>query len=320
VLLNRTVDDIASGQLQSLGTALLTIYLTLSALLLSFRVGLVALFPNLLPIAIYYGTLGLSGVPLGLSTSLIGSIALGIAVDDTVHYFARFNVAARRRGHEERATAETLRAVLRPVTFTTVGLCLGFLVLTLSDLRSQVQFGLLAAFTLAVAWALELTLSPALCSGVRLVTLWDLLALDLGRSPERSIPLFDGLRPRQARIFALMSKIVELPAGKRLFSEGEKGNEMFVVVDGELVASVERDGRRIEYGRMRRGDVVGEIALFSEGRTADVDVVTDARLLRFGQADLERLGRRYPRIAARVYRNLNRVLAQRVVTTARALR
>ena len=71
---------------------------------------------------------------------------------------------------------------------------------------------------------------------------------------------------------------------------------------------------------MRRGDVVGEVALFSEGRTADVDVARDARLLRFGDADLARLGRRYPRIAAQVNRNLNRVLASRVVRTAQALR
>jgi CRP-like cAMP-binding protein len=71
---------------------------------------------------------------------------------------------------------------------------------------------------------------------------------------------------------------------------------------------------------MRRGEVVGEVALFSHKRSADVDVLEDARLLRFGHADLERLGRRYPRIASHVYRNLSDVLAQRVVSTQRALR
>jgi predicted RND superfamily exporter protein len=145
VLLSRTVDEIARGQLESIGLALLTIYLTLSALLLSFRIGLVALLPNLLPIAIYYGVLGIFDVPLGLATSLIGSIALGIAVDDTVHYFTRFSLDARRLGDEGEATAATLRSVIRPVTFITAGLCLGFLVLTFSELRTQVQFGALAA-------------------------------------------------------------------------------------------------------------------------------------------------------------------------------
>lgn len=320
VLLNRSVDHVARGQLESLGTALFTIYLTLAALLTSFRIGLVALLPNALPIAIYYGALGWLGIPLTLTTSLIGSIALGIAVDDTVHYFARFNLEARRLGDERQATISTLRAVIRPVTFTTVGLCLGFLVLTTSELRSQAQFGVLAAFTLAVAWAVDVTLSPALCSSLRMVTLWDLLALDLGREPQREVPLFAGLSGRQARIFALMSQLVRAPAGQRLFAEGDPGRHLYVVIDGELAASTTRGDERIEFGRLGRGDVVGEVALFAGGRSADVDVVRDARLLRFDESDLERLVRRYPRIAARVHRNLNRVLAERVQSTSRALR
>ena len=260
---SRTVDEIARGQLESIATAFLTIYLTLSALLMSFRVGLIALLPNLLPVAIYYGVLGFLGVPLGLATSLIGSIALGIAVDDTVHYFTRFSQDARRLGSEREATVETLRSLIRPVTFTTVGLCLGFLALTLSELRSQVQFGVLAAFTLAVAWVLDLTLSPALCSSVRLVTLWDLLGLDLGENPEREVPLFEGLTGRQARIFALMSDLEEKPAGTRLCAENEPGNDMFVVIEGEVAASLAREGGRVELARMRRGETVGEIAMYS---------------------------------------------------------
>jgi len=86
------------------------------------------------------------------------------------------------------------------------------------------------------------------------------------------------------------------------------------------VASTSGGGGRVEFSRMQRGDVAGEVALFSAARTADVDVASDARLLRFGDADLERLGRRWPRIAARVTRNLNRILAGRVVSTAKALR
>lgn len=320
VLLANTMDAIVRSDLQSIGVAIATIYVTLSLLLTSFRVGLFALLPNLLPIMLYYGTLGLTGTPLDLSTSLIGAITLGIAVDDTVHYFARFALEARRAGREALATARTLRMVIRPVTFTTLGLCLGFLSLTQSELRTQVQFGVLSAFTLAVAWLLELTLSPAMCSRIRLVTLWDTLRLDLGPEPQREIPLFAGLSARQARIFALLARIVEAPAGQRLFTEGEKGAEMFVVLSGKLDTSTERHGQRVALMPARRGDVIGEVALFHGARTADVDVVEPARLLRFGNEDLARLGRRYPRIAARVYRNLNHVLAGRIVSTSAALR
>ncbi|MSR16117.1 MAG: cyclic nucleotide-binding domain-containing protein [Gammaproteobacteria bacterium] len=314
------MDDITRGMLSSSVTAFGTIYLTLALLLTSFRVGLYALLPNLVPVAIYYGALGLTGTPLNLSTSLIRAITLGIAVDDTVHYFSRFALEARRLGDERRATLSTLRSVIRPVTFTTLGLCLGFLALTASELRSQVEFGILSAFTMAVALLLELTLSPTICASIRLVTLWDLLTLDLGHEPQRTIPLFEGLTKRQARIFALMSTSIQLPAGQRLIAEGDKGGEMYIVIDDELVASIDRKGKRVEFTRMKRGDLVGEIALFNEVRSADVDVIQDARVLRFGDADLLRMHLRYPQIAASVYANLNRILAKRVKNTLETLR
>jgi len=61
-----------------------------------------------------------------------------------------------------------------------------------------------------------------------------------------------------------------------------------------------------------RGDVVGEVALFHGKRTADVDAVTDVRLLRLTGDNLDRLRRRYPRIGSRVLWNLSQVLAARM--------
>ncbi len=115
-----------------------------------------------------------------------------------------------------------------------------------------------------------------------------------------------------------LARIVEVPEGQRLFTEGEKGGEMFVVLSGELASSTHRHGERVALMPAKRGDVIGEVALFHGTRTADV--VEPARLLRFGNEDLERLGRHYPRIATHVYRNLKQVLAGRIVSTSAALR
>jgi predicted RND superfamily exporter protein len=314
-LLLRVADDVSRGQLVSISAAFVLIYLVLAAMFTSFRVALLALFPNALPIAVYFGTLGLTGITLNPSTSLVGSLALGIAVDDTIHYFARFNAEAKRAADERRGVQAALRALIRPVTFTTVGLVLGFGVLTFSEMGSMVQFGLLSAFTIAVAWVVDVTLSPALCSGVRIVTLWDVLRLDLGEAPHQEIPLFQDLTLRQTRIFALMADIRRLKEGERLVTEGEAGNDMFVIVDGQLRAWVEREGSEVELSIMKRGSVVGEVAYFAAKRTANVDANSDALLIRFDSEDLERLRRRYPKIAAAVFRNLNRVQAERLVRT-----
>jgi predicted RND superfamily exporter protein len=320
VLVADSVNAVAEGQWNSLILAFGIIYLVLSLLFTSFWIGLIALLPNALPIAVYFGAMGYTGITLNVSTALVGCVALGIAVDDTIHYFARFNADARRLGDEREATRATLRGILHPVTFTTLGLCMGFMVLTTSVMRSQVEFGALAAFTLAVAWLIDVTLSPALCAGLRVVTLWELVTLDLGESPQESIPLFHGLSGRQARIFTLMSDLCDVSEGEQLFSEGETGNDMYVILDGALTASVEREGKRVELAPMQRGDTVGEIGMFTGGRSAEVCASSPARLIRFDPEDLERLGRRYPRIAVKVLRNLNRIQAARITRMTQAVR
>jgi predicted RND superfamily exporter protein len=320
VLLGGTVDAISRGQILSLSAACLAIYAMLALIFSSFRVGFVALFPNILPIAVYFGLLGFSGITLNTTTSLVGCLALGIAVDDTIHYFARFNTDAKRAANERAATRSALRAVIRPVSYTTLALCSGFLMLLLSEFRRTGEFGALAAFTLGAAWLIDITLTPALCSGLRIVTLWDVLTLDLGREPHKSIPLLAGLSHRQARIVALMSKISEFRRGTRLFRKGEEGTEMYTIIDGTLVGSDVRDGHRLEVAKMSRGDIVGEVGLFAQRRSLDVEAESDCRLLCLTSEDLERLRRRNPRIAAQVYRNLNEIQAERLARLTERIR
>ena len=122
-----------------------------------------------------------------------------------------------------------------------MAICLGFLVLTSSDLSSQVELGALGAFTLGLAWLIDFTVTPALCAGLRVVTLWDTLSLDLGRSPQESIPMFHGLSKAQARIVALMASVRDVKAGRMLIKSGEQGRELYVVIDGSLRVSIEGD-------------------------------------------------------------------------------
>jgi predicted RND superfamily exporter protein len=176
VLLTRSADRIALGQARSLVAACAMIGLILVLYFRSWRVGLAALVPNVLPVAVYFGALGLTGVTLNNATALMGSIVLGIAVDDTIHFIVQFRSLADRLGDRARAARAALTEVGRPVTYTTVVLCLGLLVVATSDLKTQAQFGALGAFTLAVAWLADVTLTPALCS---------LLPLAPGRSQPR---------------------------------------------------------------------------------------------------------------------------------------
>ena len=312
-LIAKTSDEVAYGQATSMGSAFVVIWLMMSALFTSLRIGLVSMIPNVLPVLVYFGALGWTGITLNTTTGIVASMVLGIAVDDTIHLMSCYNEAAREKASEVEGVKAALLHVGRPVAFTSVALCLGFLAIGFSSLRAQAEFGVLASFTLAVGWLMDMTLTPAIASRLRVVTLWDVLSLDLGEAPHQAIPLFHGLSRTQARVVALLTEIVTVPAGQRLLRAGERGDEIYVVIDGELRSFVERDGRRIELNRHARGDVLGEVGLVQGERSANVDCETPARLLRLVPASLARLERRYPRIAARLYRNLGATLAERLV-------
>ncbi|MFC4251162.1 MMPL family transporter [Sinimarinibacterium flocculans] len=323
VLVTESVRIVTADQLQSIALALALIYACLALQFASWRVGLLATLPTLLQTAIYFGALGLGGVTLNATTSLVECLVLGLAIDDTIHYLARFNSAARQRVSESKGAVAALGAVMRPVTLTKAILGLGFIVLITGDLHNQVVFGWLAAGTLFVAWLVDLFVTPAFMSGVRIVTLWDSLRVDLGEDVQRTIPLLSGLKPREARIFALMANLQTVPAGTRLITEGEScgdgtrgdpAGDIYVVVDGRLEIFIERQGRKNVLMVQGRGAVIGEVGYFGQKRLANVDTLTETRLLRFDDADQERICRQYPRIAARVFLNLNRLQAERRAT------
>ena len=117
-----------------------------------------------------------------------------------------------------------------------------------------------------------------------------------------------------------MTSIQRFPRGHSLFRVGEPGDEAFVVIDGTMAASVPTENGDLHLNDMRRGDVVGEVALFYGSRTADVRVTEDVRLLRLTNADLDRLKRRYPRIGAQLYKNLSLILAERLARSTERMR
>ena len=164
--------------------------------------------------------------------------------------------------------------------------------------------------------------NAALRFGLRLIKVYGVsrrLNLLDHSGQQESIELFSGLSKTQCRIVALMASLRHLPAGERLMQAGEEGRELYVIIDGEVEASVERDGGRITLRRQGRGESVGVVGMFGQQRSANVDVVRDARVLRLTQKNMERLASRYPRTAARVFRNLGGNLASLLGDTTRRL-
>ena len=165
-LLSRTMD----AALRSMATSYLwaagIITVMMCVLIGSVRIGLVSMIPNFTPIVLTLGVMGWFGLPLDLFTMLIGSIAIGLAVDDTIHFLHNY----RRYHHDTGDDAEAVRLTLlssgRAMLATTVVLSIGFLVFIFSSLSNLVNFGLLTAFTLIMALLADFFLVPALIAGM----------------------------------------------------------------------------------------------------------------------------------------------------------
>ncbi|MGH7897271.1 MAG: cyclic nucleotide-binding domain-containing protein, partial [Candidatus Binatia bacterium] len=313
VLLTGTASDIVAGQIHSLSVALLIIFIVMSAMFLSVKVGFLAILPNVLPILIFFGVMGWAGIYLNLGTSLIAAIALGIAVDSTIHYMARLNLELKGAADQVSALVETLRVVGGPIIYATVALFLGFLTFAFSSFVPIQQFGVLTGVTMAAALVANLVLLPAVLATTRIITVWDLLAVKLGKDPARTIPLFAGLRPAQARIVVLMGEIKRFAPGEMIVRRGELGNEMYVIIQGavEVFAGSGNEKRRL--ARYGHGEVFGEMGLVRHHqRSADVVAAENVELLAVNERFLERIQFRYPRIASKVFLNLTRIVSDRL--------
>jgi predicted RND superfamily exporter protein len=165
ILLNRSADGIASGQPRTVGVAAVAIFVLIAIALRSLSLGFVAMVPNLLPVLLFFGLLGAGVAPLSLPTSLIGSVALGIAIDDTAHFLFRYRRERAAGRDEVEAMRETGRRVGRPIVITSLMLCVGFGVVALSGFASLREFGLLSALTMLLCVVADLVLLPAVLAG-----------------------------------------------------------------------------------------------------------------------------------------------------------
>jgi predicted RND superfamily exporter protein len=313
ILLNEATDDIIWGQITSLGFALVVIFVVLSLLFLSVKVGFLSLLPNFLAILLLFGVMGLTGITLNLGTSIIASIAIGIAVEDAIRYLARLSDEIQATHDQEKAIFQTISTVGKPIIYASAALGLGFLVFLFSNFVPIQKFGFLTALTVAVAFVNDLVLLPALLGTTRIITLWDLLYLKLGKDPHKTIGLFEGLRPSQAKIVTLMGELKVFPYGQAIVRQGELGNEMFVLIDGKAEVRITVNGHSRVVRELSRGDVFGEMGLIRHHqRTADVIAAENVEVLVVNERFLTRMQRRYPRIGAKIFLNVAKILSDRL--------
>jgi hypothetical protein len=143
-------------------TAGLVIGLMMILLLGSISIGLISLIPNFVPILITLGIMGYFKIPLDLFTILLGGISLGLAVDDTIHFFHHFKRFYRQTNDVEESVRLTMATIGRALAFTTVSIAGGFFLFMAASMTNIANFGFLIGLTLVLAFLADVLIGPAL--------------------------------------------------------------------------------------------------------------------------------------------------------------
>jgi len=315
ILSGEAAQNISKSQIQSIALALSVIFIILSILFMSVKMGFIALYPNIIAIAIFFGTLGWIDIPIGATISVIASIALGIGVDDTIHFLSHFNENVKITRNEKEASLMTLRQTGKPMIYTTLALGLGFIIFYLAQMNSQVMFGLLTAYTLTVCLITDLNFLPSIMAQTRLITAWDYLGLRYSSELIQKIDIFRDMTLRETKLASLMAYTQKLKKGEFLFREKQIGNELYVILKGEIKIYLDKKyhGKEKFLAQFYTGSTLGEMGLFRHTkRSATAEATDDTHLLVINKKVLIRLHKRYPVIATKLFINIARNLSYSV--------
>lgn len=148
--------------LASLVIAFIVIAIIMGMLFRSARMVFISLVPNFLPLVMVAGVMGFLGIPLKPSTALVFGVAFGIAVDDSIHFLARYRLARKLGDSVNQAVSNSFKDTGISMIYTSIILFFGFVIFTASSFGGTQALGLLTSMTLGIAMFSNLVLLPAL--------------------------------------------------------------------------------------------------------------------------------------------------------------
>ena len=158
----RLNDSLIKSQFSSLLIALVLVVLIVGLIFRSFSKGIYATIPIIATILVLFGFMGFTGIPLDIATVLVGSIALGIGIDYSIHFISGFNAHLKENGDAEKAIEKTLLSSGKAIIINVTSVAAGFLVLLFSQLVPLQNFGLLVAISMFGSGLGSLTLLPVI--------------------------------------------------------------------------------------------------------------------------------------------------------------
>lgn len=155
-------ESLVKSQYSSLIIAIIMVLFIVAIIMRSFSKGVFATIPIIATILVLLGFMGITGIPLDIATVLVGSIALGIGIDYSIHVISGFNAHLKDHGDPEKAIEETIMSKGKAVIINVASVAAGFLVLLFAQLLPIRNFGLLIAISMFGSGFGALTLLPVI--------------------------------------------------------------------------------------------------------------------------------------------------------------
>lgn len=313
LMVNHAAESLMVAQVKALIVLLTLIFLIMSAMFTSFKGGFIALIPAIIPITLMFGIMGYFNIPLNPGTAMVAVIAIGIAIDGTIHLLARYNELCRRSSDYIGAVNTAVREEATPLIVSSLALSFGFGVLIFSNFTIVAQFGALAAATMLFSIFANLLITPIIMARIRLVGLYQILAMSVDKEVLDSSVLFQNMTDYQRRKAILISEIHEFKKGDLLVEQDTIGRDMYLILSGEVEVIRKDEGDLRSLAMLKPGQVFGEIGYIRETeRTADVVATEDVSALRFDYERMQKDLKFFPNIIAKLNFNISYILGKRL--------
>ena len=313
LMVNHAAESLMVAQVKALVVLLTLIFLIMSAMFTSFKGGFIALIPAIIPITLMFGIMGYFNIPLNPGTAMVAVIAIGIAIDGTIHLLARYNELCRRSSDYAGAVNTAVREEATPLIVSSLALAFGFGVLIFSNFTIVAQFGALAAATMLFSIFANLLITPIIMARIRLVGLYQILAMSVDKEVLNSSVLFQNMTDYQRRKAILISEIHEFNKGDLLVEQDTIGRDMYLILSGEAEVIRKDEGETRSLAILKPGQIFGEIGYIRETeRTADVVAKEDVSALRFDYERMQKDLKFFPNIVAKLNFNISYILGKRL--------
>ena len=314
LMVNRAAESLMVAQVKALILLLALIFFIMSAMFTSFRGGAIAMIPAIIPIAMMFGVMGYLDIPLNPGTAMVAVIAIGIAIDGTIHLLARYNELCRHTSDYIGAVNTAVKEEATPLIVSSIALSFGFGILLFSNFTVIAQFGALAATTMLFSIYANLLITPIIMARVRLVGLYQIIGMTVDKKVLEGSPLFKNMTNYQRRKAVLISELSEFEEGDLLVEQGTIGRDMYLILSGEAEV-IRQDGSNDSHklATLSPGTIFGEIGYIRETeRTADVKALSKISALRFDYERMQKDLKFFPNIVAKLNFNISYILGERL--------